>query len=95
MLTTIMVTFTTDRVVGRENVESLTTSVDHLTTDDDALRDLTETLERWGHRPLAAYRIMSDDTLDHHNPSLSTITPIAIRKSDITGEEYWSALSGW
>lgn len=90
MHTTIMVTYVTDR----ESVESLSESVSY-TDEETALRNLTETLGRWGHRPLAAYRITADDTLDHHNPGLSNITPIAIRKSDITGEEYWDALSGW
>ena len=91
MLTSIMVTYVTDR----ESVESLSASVTRFTAEDAALLDLTDTLGRWGHRPLAAYRITADDTLDHHNPGLSNITPIAIRKSDITGATYWEALSGW
>lgn len=90
VLTTIMVTYVTDR----ESVESLSSSVTYV-SDTDTLRDLTDTIGRWGHRLLAAYRITSDDTLDHHNPGLSTITPIAMRESDITGEEYWDTLSGW
>ena len=91
MHTTIMVTYATDR----ESVESLSASVTIATSEEAALLNLTDTLGRWGYRLLAAYRVTTDDTLDHHNPGLSTITPIAIRKSDITGEDYWDALSGW
>lgn len=90
MLTTIMVTY----VIDRDSVESISAPVGK-SAESTILSDLTETLERWGHNPLAAYRLILDDTLDYHDPSLSTITPIAVRKMDITGDEYWAPLSGW
>jgi hypothetical protein len=57
---------------------------------DEALTDATTTLERYsGRRALVAYRVTVDDCEDRFNPNACSIEAIAVRKSDITGTDYW------
>ncbi len=89
MHTAIVVTY----VSASDTVHSISASASYR-SEESALADLTSSVERMG-KALAAYRLTLDDTVDHHNPRLSQMTPIAIRESDITGTDYWKPLSDW
>jgi hypothetical protein len=89
VLAAIMVTYTWGR-----DVSSITVTVRD--SEDEALTEATTMLERYdGRNALVAYRVTVDDCEDRNDPNACSIEAIAIRKSDITGTDYWEPTKAW
>lgn len=89
MLTAIMVTYTWGR-----DVSSITVTASG--SEEEALTEATTMLERYdGRHALTAYRVTVDDCEDRNDPNVCSIEAIAIRKSDMTGTDYWEPTKAW
>ena len=89
MLTAIMVTYT-----WGQDVSSITVTTRGI--EDVALTEATAQIERYdGRHALMAYRVTVDDCEDRNDPNVCSIEAIAVRKSDITGTDYWEPTKAW